>query len=210
MKEDPPLDAKCRDKFLVQSVLMKTEDVSNVAAIWSDIEKTAKASIQERKIRVNFLPADGSASNANGDAAPTQHDDEPPAYSSPSPQFGSPAAHSAVTVIEPKGDGTKTTGETNASSPSGKVSASIASAATAVSNAVPTSQDDLKRQLADAKDQISKLTSQLGDPQLRQRKFQEAGEKMHTVAQQTGETGVPVQIVAGLCLLSFLLAYFFF
>lgn len=210
MKEDPPLDAKCRDKFLVQSVLMKTEDVSNIVAIWSDIEKTAKASIQERKIRVNFLPPDGSVSSANGDAAPTHPEDEPPAYSSPSPQFGSPATHSAVTVLEPKGAGTKSTGEANASSLSGKASSSIASAATAVSNALPTSQDDLKRQLADAKDQISKLTSQLGDPQLRQRKFRETEEKMQTVVQHTGETGVPVQVVAGLCLLSFLLAYFFF
>lgn len=210
MKEDPPLDAKCRDKFLVQSVLLKSDDVSNVAAIWSDIEKIAKGSIQERKIRVNFLPADGDASTANGIAPPTRHDDDPPAYSSPSPQFGSPATHSIVTASELKNIGTKSTGETNASSSTAQPPSTIASAATAVSNAVPTSQEDLKQQLADAKAQISKLTSQLGDPQLRQRKVQEVGEKMQTVVQQSGETGVPVQIVAGLCLISFLLAYFFF
>jgi cobalamin biosynthesis Mg chelatase CobN len=209
MKEDPPIDAKCRDKFLVQSVIMKSDDVSNVAAIWSDIEKTAKSSIQERKIRVNFLPADGALPHTNGVAAPTRQEEEPPAYSSPSPQFGSPATHSAVTSREPKNAGTQSSGDTNASSSAAGPS-TIASAAAAVSNAVPKSQEDLKQQLADAKTQISKLTSQLGDPQLRQRKVQEAGEKMQTVVQQTGETGVPVQIVAGLCLLSFLLAYFFF
>lgn len=210
MKEDPPLDAKCRDKFLVQSVAMQSGDVANVAAIWSDIEKTAKSSIQERKIRVNFLPADGGASTPNGVAAPTRHEEEPPAYSSPSPQFGSPAAHSAVTSAEPKGAGMRSMGDTNASSSTAAASSSIGSAATAISNSVPKSQEELKQQLADAKAQIAKLTSQLGDPQLRQRKVQEASEKMQTVVQQTGETGVPVQIVAGLCLLSFLLAYFFF
>lgn len=210
MKEDPPLDAKCRDKFLVQSVIMKSDDVSNVAAIWSDIEKTAKSSIQERKIRVNFLPADGASSTTNGVTAPVQHEEEPPAYSSPSPQFGSPATYSAVTSHAPKDAGTKSTGETKASSSTAAASSTITAAATAVSNAVPKSQEDLKQQLAEAKAQISKLTNQLGDPQLRQRKVQEASETMQTVVQQTGETGVPVQIVAGLCLLSFLLAYFFF
>lgn len=203
MKEDPPLDAKCRDKFLVQSVEMKSDDVSNVAAIWTEIEKTSKASIQERKIRVNFLPAD--ASTTNGVAISSQHDEDPPAYSSPSPQFGSPAAHS-----EPKSSGSKSMADTNASSSTVTGPSTIASAASAVSNALPTSQEELKQQLADAKAQISKLTSQLGDPQLRQRKIQEASEKMQTAVQQTGETGVPVQIVAALCLLSFLLAYFFF
>lgn len=210
MKEDPPLDAKCRDKFLVQSVLMKSDDVSNVAAIWADIEKTAKSSIQERKIRVNFLPADAGASGVNGVSASTRQEEEPPAYSSPSPQFGSPATHSNVTRSEREGLDTKPTSDTNNLSATGIASSALSSAANRVSNAVPTSQEELKQQLADAKAQISKLTSQLGDPQLRQRKVQEAGEKMQAVVQQSGETGVPVQIVAGLCLLSFLLAYFFF
>lgn len=36
MKEDPPLDAKCRDKFLVQSVPITPErDVGNISAIVS-------------------------------------------------------------------------------------------------------------------------------------------------------------------------------
>lgn len=34
MKEDPPLDQKCRDKFLVQSVLVPADkEFSNVTAI---------------------------------------------------------------------------------------------------------------------------------------------------------------------------------
>lgn len=34
MKEDPPLDAKCRDKFLVQSVIITSDlEFSNVQTI---------------------------------------------------------------------------------------------------------------------------------------------------------------------------------
>ena len=80
----------------------------------------------------------------------------------------------------------------------------------AVKHVLPISNEGLQEQLAAAKAQIAKLTSQLSDPQLRQRKVQEASEMMQTVVQQSNESGVPVQIVAGLCLLSFLIGYLFF
>lgn len=197
MKEDPPLDAKCRDKFLVQSVQTTVESGDNVATIWQSIEKTAKSSIQERKIRVNFLPPGGAV---NGVAS---HSEEgPPAYSSPSPQFGSPAAAAATTssrsVPEPE------------SQPATQADSTTSGIYSSVASAVPTSSAELQQQLDAAKAQISKLSSQLSDPQVRQRKVQEASEKMQTVVQQTNDSGVPVQIVAGLCLLSFLIAYMFF
>ena len=88
MREDPPPDARCRDKFLVQSVAITPErDMGNVTAIvsqtshmsrhmltiqqWQNVEKISKSSIEERKIRVIFLPADGTVStpqhnNVNG------------------------------------------------------------------------------------------------------------------------------------------------
>lgn len=79
MKEDPPPDARCRDKFLVQTVaLSRDSDTTNIPAVvsstlmvqapvltkrqWQNIEKANKSSIQECKIRVAFLPADGNAS----------------------------------------------------------------------------------------------------------------------------------------------------
>lgn len=86
----------------------------------------------------------------------------------------------------------------------------ISAAASAVVASVPKSSDDVQEQLAAAKAQISKLTGQLQDPQFRQRKVQEANEKVQTVVAQSQESGVPLQIVAGLCLLSFLIAYLFF
>ncbi|KAL9109420.1 MAG: hypothetical protein Q9227_005927 [Pyrenula ochraceoflavens] len=203
MKEDPPLDAKCRDKFLVQSVPMNDEPEGNISSVWQNIEKTNKSAIQERKIRVSFLPADSQT--PNGVSHPV--DEAPPAYSSPSPQFGSPAA--STVPIESKPTGAKSIGDAKASA-SNPASSTISNATTAISNAVPTSSEELKQQLADAKAQIAKLTQQVSDSGVRQRKMQEAGEKMQTVMPQSGDTGVPLQMVAGLCLLSFLLAYFFF
>jgi hypothetical protein len=195
MKEDPPIDAKCRDKFLVQSVpISANDDASNITAIWANIEKTSKGSIAERKIRVNFLPA----ANTSGVNGVSHHEEDPPAYSSPSPtQFGSPAPQGVA-------ESTKSS-FANAAEATG-----VTAAAAAVTNAMPKSGDDVKQQLAAANAQIQKLTAQLADPQVRQRKVQEASEKMQTVVAQTNEGGVPLQIVAGLCLLSFLIAYLFF
>lgn len=74
-------------------------------------------------------------------------------------------------------------------------------------------------QLAQAKSTIARLTSQNEEQGLRQRKSdavnQDARERITTGTtgmgvQQQPADGVPVQIVAALCLLSFLLAYFFF
>lgn len=196
MKEDPPTDAKCRDKFLVQSVVISpTDDPTNVTSIWENLTKN-KTAISERKIRVNFLPAGGASSVTNGIYA--DHAEEPPAYSSPSPtQFGSPAPQSSTETAK--------SAVTNAAEATG-----VTAAASTVYASLPKSGDDLKQQLATANAQIQKLTSQLVDPQVRQRKVQEASEKMQTVVAQTNEGGVPLQIVAGLCLLSFLIAYLFF
>lgn len=81
MREDPPPDARCRDKFLVQSVAITPDrDLVNITDTvrpmqilssfwayymqWASVEKSAKDDIQERKIRVVFLPSDGSAAVA--------------------------------------------------------------------------------------------------------------------------------------------------
>ena len=192
------MDAKCRDKFLVQSVLTSADQDPNVTTLWQTVEKTAKNSIQERKIRVNFLPASGPTPNG----VSTSHEEQPPAYSSPSPQFDTPArapstaASTTETAQSPVARAAESTG--------------LMSAAATLANAVPTSTDQAQEQLAAARAQIQKLTSQLQDPQFRQRKAQETSEKVQTVVQQSQESGVPLQIVAGLCLLSFLIAYLFF
>ncbi|CAK7239801.1 MAG: phosphatidylinositol-binding protein scs2 [Sporothrix thermara] len=90
MKQDPPADYKCRDKFLVQAVpITGDKEFVSVQEIWDRVEKS---DVQERKIRVSFLPAENPDAVAptitparqiatNGvDATP---DVPPPSYVSP-------------------------------------------------------------------------------------------------------------------------------
>lgn len=86
-------------------------------------------------------------------------------------------------------------------------------------NTAPTNGDDTKAQLAQARDQNQALKSQVEEQGLKQRKTdavnQDSRERITTGTtgmgiQQQPADGVPVQIVAALCLLSFLLAYFLF
>jgi type VI protein secretion system component VasF len=81
-----------------------------------------------------------------------------------------------------------------------------------VSATAQATYDELKAKLVQAEAQIANLQ----DSGLRQRNVKSAAEdikkpaaEMAQAVKQTVE-GVPVQIVALLCLLSFLLAYFFF
>jgi len=91
----------------------------------------------------------------------------------------------------------------------------------AVTNVLSTSSADLEAELARARAQITRLQDEVKQSSgLRQRKGEatdpqapkEPKDFVGTAlgVQQPPAGGVPVQIVAGLCLLSFLLAYFFF
>jgi len=100
---------------------------------------------------------------------------------------------------------------TNPATSTSSLKDSVTSAAATVSNAVPASYEDLKAQLAQAQATIASYNQEGG---LRVRKVAGASADTATatadsVRQQAAE-GVPVQIVAALCLLSFLLAYLFF
>lgn len=203
MKEDPPLDARCRDKFLVQSVLVDDSEETNVSTLWSNVEKTSKGSIQERKIRVSFLPPSSTAGETQANGVP--HEEQPPAYSSPATVYGTPAPTSTTDSKSASTAESAKTSAANAAEATG-----VSGAAAAIANAVPQSQDDVKQQLAAAQARIQELSNQLADPQVRQRKIAEAQEKVQTVVQQSQESGVPIHIVAALCLVSFLIAYLFF
>ena len=57
MKEEPPMSAKCKDKFLVQSTIITPErETVSLTDIWSMIEKEDKSQIYEQKIKCAFLP----------------------------------------------------------------------------------------------------------------------------------------------------------
>lgn len=215
MREDPPLDARCRDKFLVQSVAIGAHvEVANVASVWTNIEQTAKSSIQEKKIRVSFLPADGSAgvgaaaspSPATNGASHLQ--EEPPAYSSPSPAAVTPARNfaSSGSTFEKSAPPMEDLNQPQST---------LHSTTAAVSNVTGVSQAELERQLAAANQTISELRTKAAEATgLRQRNIGGDGATATkggpTPITQAAPGGVPVQIVAAIALLSFLIAYLFF
>ncbi|KAG9385438.1 MSP domain containing protein [Pyrenophora tritici-repentis] len=223
MKEDPPPDAKCRDKFLVQSVLITADkEFTNVGSLWSHIEQTAKSSIQEKKIRVLFLAPDDGGPNAtpartNG-TRESMMPSPSPSHEAVTPQRGASEVSGPVSVPQDRPEKSKNLGEikNEAFNPAtgGGMQSTYHAAAATLSNAMPSS-GDVEAQLAEAKAQIARLTQQLGDASgLRQRKGASAQDsKQSSTAintQQAPAGGVSVQITALLCLVSFLLAYFLF
>ncbi|KAF2269211.1 MSP domain-containing protein [Lojkania enalia] len=226
MKEDPPLEAKCRDKFLVQSVAVSADkEFTNVASIWSHIEQTAKSSIQEKKIRVNFLPADDVTATPPKTNGASHREERSSLLPSPSPEAVTPQRGLSETPAGPisrpesRPAGSKNLGEAKESAynpATSDIKSTVTSAAAGVASAIPTSSADIQIQLAEAKAKIAELTQKLEvSSGLRQRKVEpthNSKEQLATAmgAQQAPAGGVPVQIVAALCLLSFLLAYFLF
>ncbi|KAL3450735.1 PapD-like protein [Aspergillus insuetus] len=214
MKDEPSPDAKCKDKFLVQTVsVTKDMEFANVSSIF---EKASKSSIQERKIRVTWQPADDpSAENQEELNGTNVTEEEPPAYSSPKGNFETPAAPIAKgtndsSPIPPPdfNDSVKREYSTPQVKEAKATSAKSPTASSGNTNA------DYESRLSDANAQIQRLKEKLADQGLRQRKIGGESDKSPAalVQQQAQsiEAGVPVKIVAGLCLLSFLIAYFFF
>ncbi|KAG2024556.1 hypothetical protein GB937_003748 [Aspergillus fischeri] len=215
MKEEPAPDAKCKDKFLVQTVAVTGDmEFSNVSSIF---EKASKSSIQERKIRVNWLPAESSngeqGKETNGISAP---EEEPPSYTSPGANYQTPAVGASTKISNdtspiPPPDFSEKPKRDAFAQQSNEISATSVKSNT---SGIPASADELKTQLSEANAQIQKLKERLADQGLRQRKIGGENEKSAPAMQQQQvqpvAAGVPLQVVAGLCLLSFLIAYFFF
>ena len=104
------------------------------------------------------------------------------------------------------------------------------SATQSVSNAVSATGSTLQQQLDSAKETIVSLKEQIQSQNLRQRQSAASGSDIKDRSVQPGSSsstsapstttgvavrshtsdGVPVQMVAALCMLSFLIAYFFF
>jgi hypothetical protein len=228
MKEDPPLDQKCRDKFLVQSVAVPgDQEFNNIPSVWSSIEQTSKASIQEKKIRVNFLPADDTttttpAPKVNGVGA----HEKTPSQRSPTPDAVTPHPATAPPVgagfskPESRPAESKNLGDATASAQNPAVTekqGTLQQVAQRVASTIPVSSEDVKTQLAEANATITRLKQQIAEQTgLRQRKTTNENTNssgptaLQQTQQQTAAAGVPLQVAALLCLLSFLIAYFLF
>jgi len=246
MKQEPPLDAKCKDKFLVQSVAITADkEFANTGSIvrsplhrrqiwhtdinkWQHVDDADKASVQEKKIRVVYLAAEGAGlattplrSNVNGISSVStpvygrlattnreqreSNDTAPPSYSSnrsPSPEeHFTPDTRRTTNKIE---DHSTTHRASN------QAATTFSNATTAVANATP-SYDELKAKLAEAQTTIANYAQEGGVRLRKVAKGETDNQTVNDVAQRVQQSqGVPLQIVAALCLLSFLLAYLFF
>lgn len=225
MKTEPPLDARCRDKFLVQSVSISGDKVlDNIQQIWDSVEKSA---IQERKIRVNWLPPLQENGHNNAAVTPVRHslangvestpDAPPPAYSSPSETTTKSSSKAAP---QPEADIKREAGSESPEIKREPEEATTLAQSTinTVKSTAGATYEGLKDQVANVEAKVSSLTSDATSG-LRQRKTGAANPaetgsappvKELARATRQGTEGVPIQIVAVLCLLSFLLGYLFF
>ncbi|KAI1306210.1 putative integral ER membrane protein Scs2 [Xylaria venustula] len=207
MKQEPAPGTKCRDKFLVQSVAITPEkDFSNLASIWDNIDKSL---VQERKIRVSFL--DPKSSPATEKTATTPSKSTPVNDGDASPEVA-PPAYSPSESSAGRSDRKSSVVEKSHSDEKASFAAPVAVATT--KNSEP-SYEELKEQLLQAENLVAQLKNDDGG--LRQRKTASTAEEKSIAkpaelaqAVRAGTEGVPVQITAVLCLLSFLLAYIFF
>ena len=216
MKKDPPPDARCRDKFLVQSVNARMASSDDTAAqIWSSVD-LATGAVREKRIRVNFLPADDDVNNG------IKQEPAPPSYRSLSPEQSLATAVTPQRVLSDSTSGEKSP-ETDTKGMSGSGSgmgsgSSAGMGGLGASAASMASREGMRQQLEEAKATIARLQQQAAEG-IRQRKPQEMAEKAtgratdytkKSVQQVQQGGGVPVPIVATLCLLCFLIAYLFF
>ncbi|KAI1819085.1 PapD-like protein [Xylaria intraflava] len=201
MKQEPPPNTKCRDKFLVQSIAITPDkDFTNLASIWDNVDKS---SVQEKKIRVAFLDSEGapaatlttpekSTSASHADATP---EIAPAGYLSPSDHATAQPELKPV-IEEPPSD-------------------FAAAAAVATTQNSDPGREELKQQLLEAEKRIAQLKKDGEGLRLRKPATM-AEEKPSTAPAPLAQDarpvneGVPIQITALLCLVSFLLAYIFF
>jgi len=214
MKQEPPLDAKCRDKFLVQSVAVTADkEFTNIASIWQHVDDAEKSSVQEKKIRVVYLSGENHATplrnGVNGISHADTPESAPPAYStaqrSPSPE----EAFTPDTRRSTLGPASAIKDEPSNSRSLGEIKDSASNPATA--SAIPMTYEEMKQKLAEAQATIAGYAQEGG---LRMRKVANGetnNETVNDIANKVSSNqGVPLQIVAALCLISFLLAYLLF
>jgi hypothetical protein len=155
-------------------------------------------------------------------------DDSIATFTSGSPEPQTPQRSSGVgaagpvSLPEDRPSGNKHLGEIVESAGNPSVDRSAYSDSTTTPsfmNSIPTSAEDIKAKLAEAQAIIARMSQERDDQGLRQRKTdavnQDSKERISAGTsglgvQKTAASGVPVQVVAGLCLLCFMIAYFFF
>ena len=199
---------------------------------WTHVDEADRASVQEKKIRVIYLAPEGSAAVAtplkngvngltNGAVSPSfpvpphtakssrlqTPDTAPPAYTSqrsPSPE--EPAYTPDTRRSTLGGASIKQEDESDARS-----AASVPAMPNSAPPPVPMSYAEIKVKLEEAQATIASYAQEGGMRMRKVAKGETSNETVNEIAHRVQNSqGVPLQVVAALCLVSFLLAYLFF
>ncbi|KAG0259097.1 phosphatidylinositol-binding protein scs2 [Mortierella polycephala] len=210
MRQEPPADFKCKDKFLVQSIAITAErEKIPPTELWPTIEREAKDQIREKKIRCAFLPP--------VEHAITQIQEEEESGSAPS--IPPPAYVALMQTQQQQTQQQQQPAETASVHSAGS---SIHTQGNAFLSASSTSSTTdivtLRRELEDAQQMISNLKSSVEKLQsesstLRQRKPElnsSLSAPTMTAVHLNISQGYPVTYVAGAAVVAFIFGYLFF
>lgn len=200
LKEEPPLNAKCRDKFLIQSAIISADkETLPITEFWS-MQEGEKDSISEHKIRCAYLPA-------SSEPLPEENED---LSSVGAGAVGTGAAGAAGAGVA-TGAGylsSPASGSGNVPPPisiaslsnmSNQTPMSYSSSLPASSSVAPGSSLTNRGVAQDAESEDARLRSQVATN----------GAGVRTATQKTS-TGVPVHIVAAIAVAVFAITYLFF
>jgi len=213
MKEDPPPDFKCKDKFLVQSVAITPEhETMSLQDLWTHIERTSKDLIKEKKIRCIYTgPAEGDApEERNRDSFPPPYEDQ---FQTSTVTYGVPEPEKQHFRHQDSGEGSF-----GGHDSSRRNSDSSWTAGKNQRNEEPVSSTSeiemLRRELAEARDTIRRLEQQARDePSMRNRKHAPEsdipGYPVRTEA-KIPEGYYPVPVVAAAAAAAFVFGVMFF
>ncbi|EDR13679.1 uncharacterized protein LACBIDRAFT_292494 [Laccaria bicolor S238N-H82] len=60
LKEEPPLNTKCKDKFLIQSTIITPDkETMTLHDIWASPDTNEEGKVHQQKLRVTYLPPEG-------------------------------------------------------------------------------------------------------------------------------------------------------
>lgn len=190
-KDEPADDFKCKDKFLVQSIIIPPEKVDlPTSQLWSSLEGE-KSSVRERKLRCVFLPPGASSKDRANEEAPSS----PPSYSA-QPTY-STVRETPINrqPSEPKYD-SKSESSTQANNTSAQTKSEDIGA--------------LKEELKQAMSSINQLKKDLTAAQSQLKTTEAKGYNSSTTTTQASSSELNVQALGGVALVAFLLGVWLF
>ncbi|KAF9405805.1 phosphatidylinositol-binding protein scs2 [Podila epigama] len=206
MKEDPPVDFKCKDKFLVQSIAITAErELLSPVDLWPTVEREAKDQIREKKLRCAFLPPIEHA------ITQIREEDETVASHISSSASSVHVQHSVPAPASPIQATTTSSFPLETKTISGQGTISTLS--------TPDNTDVLKRELDSANETIQRLRAaieklQAEESTIRQRKADSSAASAPTMTAVTlkpaPEGLYPATYVAGAALAAFIFGAIFF